>query len=78
MTLNRATEAAGVSEDELLKGTPDVFRRKDSNRTTPEESEARRAPIYTTVKVTIQIPKFGSKTLLVAHRLDVQFYLLCE
>ena len=50
MTLNRATKAAGVSEDELLKGTPDVFRRKDSNRTTPEESEARRAPILFNVK----------------------------
>ena len=44
MTLNRATEAAGVSEDELPKGTPDVFRRNESNRTTPEESEARPAP----------------------------------
>ena len=30
------------------------------------------------VKVTIQIPKLGSKTLLVVHRLDALFYLLCE
>ena len=44
MTLNRATEAAGVSEDQLPKGTPDGFRRNESNRTTPENPKQGQLP----------------------------------